>query len=84
MNQSGQTGFTGRLTASTIGDRSWKGKYMTELKEYMCIVCGFVYREADGLPEDGIAPGTRWEDIPADWECPECGAGKEDFDMIEI
>ena len=57
---------------------------MSELREYICAVCGFVYREADGLPEDGFAPGTRWADIPADWVCPECGAGKEDFEMIEI
>ena len=57
---------------------------MRDLREYLCAVCGFVYREADGLPEDGFAPGTRWADIPADWVCPECGAGKEDFEMIEI
>lgn len=47
----------------------------------MCLVCGFVYDEAEGLPEDGIAPGTRWQDIPEDWSCPECGVGKADFQM---
>ncbi|WP_405180740.1 rubredoxin [Nocardia sp. NBC_01377] len=37
-----------------------------------------------GLPDDGLAPGTRWEDIPADWTCPDCGAEKADFDMVEV
>jgi rubredoxin-NAD+ reductase len=53
-------------------------------KVYMCLTCGFVYDEAAGLPEEGIAPGTRWEDIPESWRCPDCGVGKEDFDMVEV
>ncbi|KAI3601070.1 Rubredoxin-domain-containing protein (plasmid) [Cupriavidus necator H850] len=53
-----------------------------EFKQWVWIICGWVYDEADGLPEDGIAPGTRWEDIPADWRCPECDVGKEDFAMV--
>jgi rubredoxin len=57
---------------------------MSEFKEYVCVVCGFVYSEADGLPDEGFPPGTRWEDIPANWVCPECGAAKEDFEMVEI
>jgi rubredoxin len=56
----------------------------TEFKTWMCLVCGFVYDEEAGLPDEGIAPGTRWEDLPADWTCPECGARKEDFEMVEI
>ena len=51
------------------------------MKTWKCIVCGFVYDEAKGLPEDGIAPGTRWEDIPEDWACPDCGVAKADFQM---
>jgi len=54
------------------------------LKRYMCVICGFVYDEAAGLPEQGIPPGTRFEDLPLNWKCPECGAGKEDFEAIEI
>lgn len=46
-----------------------------------CILCGFVYCEAEGDPDSGIAPGTRWEDIPDDWSCPECSAAKSEFDM---
>lgn len=54
------------------------------LKSWMCVNCGFVYEEAKGHPESGIPPGTHWEDVPRNWHCPDCGAGKEDFDMIEI
>ena len=43
------------------------------MKKWQCIVCGFVYDEAEGLEEEGIAPGTLWEDVPEDWVCPECG-----------
>ena len=48
-------------------------------KTYMCLICGFVYDEAAGLPDEGIPAGTRWEDLPDDWCCPECGATKADF-----
>ncbi|WP_327084837.1 MULTISPECIES: rubredoxin [unclassified Thauera] len=50
----------------------------------MCRICGFIYDEAAGLPDEGIPPGTRWEDIPADWTCPDCQAGKDDFELVEI
>ncbi|QIL88519.1 rubredoxin--NAD(+) reductase [Microbulbifer sp. SH-1] len=49
-----------------------------------CMVCGWVYDESRGAPEEGIPAGTRWEDIPDDWTCPECGVGKEDFDMVLV
>jgi len=45
----------------------------------VCDVCGWEYDEAEGYPEGGIAPGTKWEDIPDDFVCPICGAGKEEF-----
>ena len=54
------------------------------MKTWQCIVCGFIYDEEAGLPEEGIKAGTRWEDIPADWACPECGVGKADFEMVEL
>ncbi|HEV8096014.1 MAG TPA: rubredoxin [Burkholderiales bacterium] len=53
-------------------------------RTWMCLICGFVYEEEKGLPGEGIAAGTRWEDIPINWTCPECGARKEDFEMVEI
>ncbi|MCZ8319466.1 MAG: rubredoxin [Lysobacteraceae bacterium] len=52
-------------------------------RTWVCIVCGFLYDEAQGLPAEDIAPGTRWEDIPDDWACPDCGVGKVDFEMVE-
>ncbi|MDF2939986.1 MAG: rubredoxin [Gammaproteobacteria bacterium] len=55
-----------------------------EFKKYMCVLCGFIYDEAEGWPADGIAPGTKWEDVPLNWQCPECGAAKQDFEMIEL
>ena len=55
----------------------------TEYRKYECVVCGFIYDEAEGLPDDGIPAGTKWEDIPEDWECPDCGIGKADFDLFE-
>jgi rubredoxin len=48
------------------------------------MMCGWIYDEALGDPDEGIAPSTAWEDIPEDWSCPDCGASKEDFEMVEI
>jgi rubredoxin-NAD+ reductase len=53
-------------------------------KVWMCIICGWTYDEEQGAPEEGLAPGTRWEDVPDDWICPDCAAGKEDFEMVEV
>lgn len=55
-----------------------------DYKTYMCVVCGFLYREEEGSPEHGIAPKTRWEEVPADWTCPDCGVGKADFEMVQV
>ena len=54
------------------------------MKSYMCVICGFVYEEEKGDPVSGIPPGTRWDDVPLSWRCPDCGAGKEDFEMVEV
>ena len=54
------------------------------MKMYQCQVCGWIYEEAKGYPKEGIAPGTRWEDILEDWCCPHCGVGKSDFEMVVI
>ncbi len=53
------------------------------MKTWQCVVCGFIYDEAKGMPEDGVPAGTRWQDIPADWSCPDCGVAKADFEMVE-
>lgn len=52
-----------------------------EYKKYECVICGFIYDEAEGLPDDGFPPGTLWADIPEDWECPDCGIAKSEFDL---
>ncbi len=54
------------------------------MRKWQCMTCGFVYDEAEGWPEDDLAPGTRWEDVPDDWICPDCGTAKSDFEMVEI
>ena len=53
-------------------------------KRYICLVCGFIYDEALGWPQDGIPPGTIWDEVPENWYCPECGVGKEAFQMMEL
>lgn len=57
-----------------------KGAYV---KKWQCFFCGYFYDEALGDPDHDLAPGTRWDDVLEDWLCPECGAGKTDFYMIE-
>jgi len=54
------------------------------MKTYMCLTCGWIYEEEKGWPDDGIAPGTKWEDIPDDWKCPDCDVTKSGFEMVEI
>ncbi len=56
---------------------------MSDFKKYECVICGYIYDEELGIPDDGIAPGTKWGDIPEDWECPDCGISKFDFDLLE-
>ena len=57
---------------------------VTEPKTWMCLICGWIYDEAAGDPEHDIAPGTPWAAVPMNWTCPECGARKEDFEMVQI
>ena len=54
------------------------------MKKYLCLICGLIYDESEGWPDDDIPPCTKWEDVPDTWMCPDCGATKSDFDMIEI
>ena len=53
-------------------------------KTLICLICGWIYDEALGAPEHGIPAGTRWADVPMNWTCPECGARKEDFEMVQV
>jgi rubredoxin len=73
-------GYAFYLKGCSVSDNETK----QEFKTWMCLICGWVYDEAAGLPEEGIAPGTRWEDVPMNWTCPECGARKDDFEMVAV
>lgn len=57
---------------------------MSASRTWMCLICGWIYDEEAGAPDDGIPPGTKWEDVPMNWTCPECGARKEDFEMVQL
>ena len=73
--QSAGSNDTASAQASSLAD---------DFKQWVCVICGWVYDEAAGLPEEGIAPGTRWADVPEDWRCPLCDVGKEDFALVEF
>ena len=57
---------------------------MSNSRIWQCLACDFIYKEAEGMPDEGIAPGTAWEDVPDDWMCPDCATGKDDFEMQEV
>jgi len=52
------------------------------MSKYKCEVCGYIYNPSEGDADSGIQPGTAFEDVPGDWECPLCGVGKEDFTLV--
>jgi rubredoxin len=53
-------------------------------RTWMCLICGMIYDEEQGLPAEGILPGTRWDEVPMNWTCSDCGARKDDFEMVEV
>ena len=53
------------------------------MNKYRCIPCGYIYDPALGDPDAGIAPGTVFEELPDDWQCPICSVGKDDFELVE-
>lgn len=57
---------------------------MKHNRKWQCMICGFIYDEATGMPEDEITPGTSWDEIPSTWCCPDCGVSKHDFEMVMI
>ncbi len=76
--------FSGMRVATILLIVVTRQKKVTDLRTWMCLICGWIYDEAAGDPEHAIAPGTRWADVPMNWTCPECGARKEDFEMVQI
>ncbi len=52
------------------------------MDKWRCVICNYVYDPEVGDPENGVSPGTAFEDLPDDWVCPECGASKDEFEKI--
>ena len=76
----GKTPPTAPTHRASEAARPWKKtKETANMKKYVCDVCGYVYDPAAGDPDNGVAPGTAFEDLPVEWVCPECGAAKDDF-----
>jgi rubredoxin len=69
-----------RIVMAAMGD----GTARTAFRIWECVLCGFRYDEAEGDPDGGVPAGTRWEDVPDDWNCPECSAAKSAFDMVVV
>lgn len=53
-----------------------------KMDKWTCLVCGYVYDPEEGDPDNGVAPGTAFDDIPEDWVCPLCGVGKDEFEKM--
>ncbi|MDK2869114.1 MAG: hypothetical protein PWP39_349 [Pyrococcus sp.] len=53
------------------------------MAKWVCKICGYIYDEEEGDPDNGISPGTKFEELPDDWVCPICGAPKSEFEMLE-
>ena len=78
--------FCPRKTRNAVLYRTiftFKNHLRKTMKKYVCDPCGYVYDPELGDPDNGIAPGTAFEDLPEDWVCPICGVGKEDFSAEE-
>lgn len=54
-----------------------------KMQKYVCVVCGYVYDPEVGDPDGGVAAGTSFAELPDDWECPECGVGKDEFEPVD-
>ena len=59
------------------------GSVDEKYRKYSCQVCGYIYDERLGDPEHGVAPGTRWADVPSEWACPDCGLAKSAFERCD-
>ncbi len=71
------------VKSTAIGAKAAKAQ-PAATRTWLCELCGFIYDEAAGMPEEGIAAGTRWEDVPEAWGCPDCSGTKADFRMVEL
>ncbi len=67
-------------TAFSAGYHRILHRRLKHMDSYVCSICGYVYDPAEGDPDNGVEPGTAFEDLPDDWTCPICGASKDDFE----
>jgi rubredoxin len=79
-----EDGPGGRRPASEVWMEADQGAAEAPYAMWQCRTCGYVYDEESGDPDEGLAPGTRWRDVPPDWLCPTCGTPKSDFDMVQL
>jgi len=63
-----------------VVDPVWTNEEVVIMTKYECQVCGYIYDPAVGDPDNGVPPGTKFEDLPEDWSCPICGASKDQFE----
>jgi len=85
MMASKDGGNRGQRRAVRSSDILFQGLFtVTQSTTWMCLICGWIYEESAGCPEHGLPPGTAWQSVPLNWTCPECGARKEDFEMVQI
>jgi rubredoxin len=73
-----------RQPAGIVAQQPVAATPAVDYRVWQCALCAFTYDEAKGMPDEGIAPGTRWEDVPETWTCPDCSASKDDFQMSVI
>ena len=76
-------GRTPRTAATYIKEKKNTKPRRLKMKKYKCLMCGYIYDPAVGDPDNNVKAGTAFEDLPGDWVCPECGAGKDEFEPIE-
>lgn len=76
-------GRTPQTAATYIGKKTKSEQGAQKMKKYKCLMCGYIYDPSVGDPDNGVAAGTASEDLPGDWTCPECGAGKDEFEAVE-
>ena len=79
-------GRTGRnapgYKASIAKEAESSAKRSEKMEKYVCAICGYVYDPANGDPDNGVEPGIAFSGLPADWVCPVCGAGKDQFEAV--
>jgi len=75
-------GRTPKSAATYIEHKPQTGEGVQKMKKYRCIMCSYIYDPALGDPDNGVKPGTSFENLPADWVCPDCGAGKDEFEPV--